>query len=96
MKKYAPLAPFIIYEDLEFSIEKIDGCKNNPENLCTAKVSKHIPSDFLMTTISLFQSRENKHDVYRRKNCMKKFCELLRKHEMKIINFRKKNELLIN
>ena len=24
--------PFIIYEDLEFLIEKMDGCKNNPEN----------------------------------------------------------------
>ena len=24
-------APFITYVDLEYSIEKIDGCKNNPE-----------------------------------------------------------------
>ena len=34
-------APFIIYEDLECIIEKIDGCKNNPENSSTTKVSKH-------------------------------------------------------
>ena len=25
-------APFIIYADLEYLIEKIDACKNNPEN----------------------------------------------------------------
>ena len=25
-------APFVIYADLECMIEKIDGCKNNPEN----------------------------------------------------------------
>ena len=25
-------APFIIYADLDCIIEKIDGCKNNPEN----------------------------------------------------------------
>ena len=25
-------APFVIYADLECVIEKIDGCKNNPEN----------------------------------------------------------------
>ena len=25
-------APFVIYADLECLIEKIDGCKNNPEN----------------------------------------------------------------
>ena len=37
-------APFIIYADLECSIEKIDGCKNNPENSSTTKVSKHVPS----------------------------------------------------
>ena len=31
-------APFIIYADLECIIEKIDRCKNNPENLSTTKV----------------------------------------------------------
>ena len=38
--------PFIIYADLECLIEKIDGCKNNPENSSTTKVSEHIPSGF--------------------------------------------------
>ena len=37
-------APFIIYADLECIIEKIYGCKNNPEELSTPKVSEHIPS----------------------------------------------------
>ena len=68
-------APFIIYADLECIIEKIDGCKNNPEHLFTTKVSGHIPSSFSMSTISSFESIENKHDVYRSKDCMKKFCE---------------------
>ena len=36
------------------------------------------------------RSIENKHDTYRAKNCMKKFCEFSSKHEMKIINFKKK------
>ena len=40
------IAPFIIYPNLECIIEKIDGCKNNPENLATTKVSEHIPSGF--------------------------------------------------
>ena len=35
-------APFIIYADLECLKEKIDGCKNNPQNSLTAKVSEHI------------------------------------------------------
>ena len=78
--------PFIIYADLECIIEEIDRCKNNPENLFTSKVSEHTPSGFSMSTISSFRSIENKHDVYRGKDCMKKFCEFLREHAMKIRN----------
>ena len=83
-------APFIIYADLECIIEKIDGCKNNPENSSTKKVSENIPSGFSMSGISSFRSIENKHDVYRGKDCIKKFCEFLREHAMKIIIFKKK------
>ena len=39
-------APFIIYTDLECIIEKIVGCKNNPKNLSTTKVTEHILSGF--------------------------------------------------
>ena len=80
-------APFIIYADLECIIEKTDGSKNNPENSSTTKVSEHIPSDFSMSTISLFRSIQNKHDVYRGKDCIKKFCEFVREHAMKTISF---------
>ena len=83
-------APFIIYTDLECIIEKIDGCKNNPENSSTTKVSEHIPSGFSMSTISSLKSIENKHNVYRGKDYMKEFCEYLREQAMKIINFKKK------
>ena len=87
-------ASFIIYADLECIIEKIDGCKNNPKNLSTTKVSEHIPSGFSMSAISSFRSIENKHDIYRGKDCMKKFSDSLREHAMKIINFKKKMKLL--
>ena len=87
--------PFIIYADLEFIIKKIDGCKNNPENSSTTKVSEHIPSDFSISTISSVRSIENKHDVYRGKDRMKKCCELLREHVMEMINFKKKKMNLL-
>ena len=59
------------------------------ENICT-----YIPSGFSMLTISSFKDIENKHDVYRGKDCIKKFCECLKNHARKIINFtRKKNEV---
>ena len=37
-----------------------------------------------------FRSIENKHDLYRGKNCKKKFCEFLREDAMEITNFKKK------
>ena len=43
--------------------------ENNPENSYTTKVREHIPSGFSMSTM-FFKSRENKHDVFRGKNCM--------------------------
>ena len=71
-------ASFIIYADLECIIETIDGYKNNPENSST--VREHIPYDFSISSISSFRSTNNKHDVYRGKDCMKTLYEFLREH----------------
>ena len=46
-----------------------------------------------MCTISSYRTIENTHDVYRGKGCIKTFCESLREHTIKIINF-KKNEII--
>ena len=45
-----------------------------------------------MSTISSFKGIENNHDVYRGKDCMKVFCEYLKEHAERIINFIK-NEI---
>ena len=39
---------------------------------------------------------ENKHDIHRRKDCMKKFYESLREHAIEIINSKKKKNEVIN
>ena len=75
--------------------KKVDGCNNNPENSSTTKVSKHIPSGFSISILSSFRSIENKHVVYRCKDCTKKFCEFLREHAMNIINFKKNKMKLL-
>ena len=50
-----------------------------------------------MCTILSFKRIKNNCHAYRGKDCMKKFCEFLREHAMKIINFKKKKmKLLIN
>ena len=76
-------------------MEKIDRCKNNPENSSTTKISEYIPSSFSMSPMSSFRYIENKHDKYRGKDCMRKFCEYLREHIMKIINLKKKKMKLL-
>ena len=43
-----------------------------------------------MSAISTFKSIENKHDVYRSKYCMKKFCKYLKEQVMKIIILKRK------
>ena len=48
-----------------------------------------------MFTISSFKSIEDKHDIYRGKDYLKKFCESLREDAMKIINFKKKKNEVI-
>ena len=80
----------IVYADLEFLI-KIDGCKNNPEKGSLANIGEHIPCEYSMSTLWIFDGLENKHDVYRSEDCMKTFCDSLREHAVKIINFEKRN-----
>ena len=43
---------FITYKDLQCNIEKIDGCKKNPENSSITKESEHISSGFLTSMVS--------------------------------------------
>ena len=48
-----------------------------------------------MSTIWGFDHIEDKHTLYRKKDCMKKFCESLREHARSIIDFEKKKMLLL-
>ena len=68
----------------------IDVCENNPKTSSKTKADEHIPLGFSMSTISSFKSTENKHDVYRGKDCMRKYCESLRQLAVEVINFKKK------
>ena len=85
-----------IYADLESLIEQNDQCENSPEQQYTTKVSEHIPSGFSLSTVLSFKNTETKHNVCRGNNCMKRFYESLREHAMKIINFKKGKNKLIN
>ena len=73
--------------------DNIDGCTNNPEKYSTTKIGEHIPCGYSVSTIWGFDHIEDKHTLYRGKDCMKKFCTSLREQAKKIINFEKKKML---
>ena len=74
--------PLIIHADLEFLI------KNDPQKLFTTKVSEHMLLCFSMFLILSFKTVEDKCDVYKGKDCIKKVCESLSEHTMKIIDLK--------
>ena len=76
-------APFIIYADLEPSLD-------SPEKSSTTKISKHTPSGYSLFTHCSFDITKNNLDYSRGEDCMKKFCLDLREHTTKIINYEKK------
>ena len=82
--------PFIIYADLEYLLEKMDTCYNNPKESSATEINKHTPSGYSLFTHCSFDKTENKLDYYRGKDCMKKFSKDLRTHERKLINYETK------
>ena len=82
--------PFVIYADLECLLEKMSTCQNNPDKSSTTKINKHTPSGYSLFTHCSFDESKNKLNYYRGDDCMKKFCEDLREHATKMINYEKK------
>ena len=78
-----------IYANIEYLIKKkkkkkkIDAWANNPENFSKTEIGEHIPCGYSMSTMLAFNNTENKHILYLGNNCMKKFCESLRKFLLK-------------
>ena len=59
------------------------------------KKGEYILCEYSMSTIWTFSDIENKHDVYRSEETIKIICESLREYIMKIINFEKKEMILL-
>ena len=88
--------PFIIYADLEFLLEKMNTCHNNPKKSSTAKINKHAPSGYTLFMHCSFDTTKNKLDYYRGKDCMEKFSIDLKEHATRIINYEKERNDTIN
>ena len=98
--KYSPgdkslKPPFIIYADLECLIKKEEFCQNNPENSYAQRKSKHKHSGYSLSLICSFDETKNRHKFYRRKDCIKRFCNDLKEIATEIINYKEKEMTLL-
>ena len=57
--------PFVIYFDLECSLEKINTCHNDPEKSSRTKINKHTVSGYSLFTCNSFGAKVDKLDCYR-------------------------------
>ena len=72
--------PFVIYADFKCLLEKISTCINNSNESSTTKINKHTPSGYSIFTHCSFDESKNKLNYHRGDDCMKKFCNDLRKN----------------
>ena len=83
-------APFVIYADLECLLIKQQSCQNNPNESYTERKAMHEPCGYALSLISSFDSKENKQNFYRGKDCIKRFCSNLKELATKIIDYEEK------
>ena len=73
-------APAIIYATLEFMLEKMYLCQNNPEKSYTEKKSKHTLTGCSLFTNCSLDLTKSKLDCYKCEDCMERFRKDVREH----------------
>ena len=81
---------FIIYADLECLSLKMNIRNNNPNKSCTTVKALRKPSGYSLLTSCSFDKLENKQTYYRKRDCIKRFCDNLKEHVTRIINYETK------
>ena len=81
-----------MYADLECLLIKQQSSKNNPNESYTERKAMHEPCGYSWDLVSSFDSKQNKHNFYRGKDCIKRFCSDLKELGTKIINHETDNE----
>ena len=80
--------PFIIInDDMEFWLERINTCRNNPTNSSTTKITKHLASGYSLFTNCSFDETKNSIYHYAGEECVKILCKDLKECATKIINY---------
>ena len=83
-------SPFVIVADTESMLKKMDTCKNDPSKSSKTLLNEHEMCGYSLVTDCSFDKKRNVADYYRGKDCLKKFCQDLKKQAKSIIDFEKK------
>ena len=83
--------PWVIYADFECLLVEQQSCQNNPNDSYPERKAIHEPCGYSIDLVSSFDSKQDKHSYYRGRDCSKRFCEDLKKHAVKVINFKEKD-----
>ena len=90
MVKKSLRTPFVIYADLQCLLLKQQSCQNNPNESYSVRKAIHEPCGYSLDLVCSFDSKQDKHNFYRGKDCIKKFCSELKELGTKIINYEQK------
>ena len=82
--------PLAIYADWECLLIKQQLCQNNLSESYTQRKAMHKPCGYPLDLVCSFDSKQNKHNFYIRKDCIKRFCSDLKEIATKIINYEEK------
>ena len=69
-------------------LKKEQSCQNNPEDSYTERKAKNKPSGYSLSLICSFDETKKRHKLYRRKDCIKRFCNDLKELATEIINYK--------
>ena len=89
-RKKALKHAFVIYADLECLLLKINTCNNTPNKSYTIAKELHKTSGYFLLKSCSFDKSENKQTYYRGRDCMKRFCDDLKEHVTRIVNYEMK------
>ena len=82
--------PFTIYADLECLLIKQQSCQNNPNESYTERKAMHEPCGYVLSLLCSFDKTKSKHNFYRGRDCIKRFCSDLKELRTKIVNYEEK------
>ena len=72
-----------------YILEEVNACYNNPEKSSTSKINQYAASGFSLFTHCSPDAAKNKHNYYRRKDCIKIFSKDLKKRAKETKNYEK-------